>query len=161
MSVVHEAIPFEGTLKPPVVPVRKELVRASGECVWLEALCNAFRSQGGLADEDEMLVMLSAQTSQPISRLARWIVDRSVVCFQSCGRAHVPLFQFDLDTLTLRPAVGAVMSELVDVFDDRELAEWFVTPSCWLDGATPVECLTSSETRVLAAARTDRFVVRG
>ncbi len=47
------------------------------------------------------------------------------------------MFQFDLRAGAQRPATPALLSELRAVFDDIELALWFVTPNTWLVGARP------------------------
>ena len=52
-------------------------------------------------------------------------MTREVVSFGWNSQTLLPLFQFDLFDMSLRPDAVAVISELADVFDDWELASWF------------------------------------
>ena len=60
-----------------------------------------------------------------------------------------------------RAGLQQVIGELREVFDDRELAEWFATPNCWLGGGAPAVRLASEPLAVIDAARADRFVAAG
>ena len=71
------------------------------------------------------------------------------------------MFQFDLADMALQPGTAAVLAELAGIFDDWELAAWFAEPSVWLQGRIPADVLDSDVQAVVAAARADRFVVRG
>lgn len=121
----------------------------------------AFHASGGLAGSDELTRLLGKHTDQPVSRLARWIVAREVVSldWQSC--TMLPLFQFELPTMTLRPEVTPVLDELAPVLTEWELALWFARPNGWLGGAAPVDAVIAAPGAVLDAARADRFLARG
>ena len=93
------------------------------------------------------------------SRLA--LLTRAGVNFERQSQTLVPLFQFDLSDMSLRPSVTAILRELTDVFDDLALALWFAEPNAWLADSSPVDVLTSDPDSVLAAARADRFIARG
>jgi hypothetical protein len=101
------------------------------------------------------------RSDQPISTLARWIVDREVVHFAWQGATLLPLFQFDRYRVLLDPMVVSVVRELRDAFDDWEIALWFVTPNAGTNGVAPVDEVESNLSAALAAARTDRFVALG
>ena len=58
-------------------------------------------------------------------------------------------------------AMAPLQDELRPVFDDLELALWFVTPNDWLGGARPAFAMHHSLPAVLQAARADRFVAGG
>ena len=73
----------------------------------------------------------------------------------------MPLFQFDLADMSIRPDAAAVLAELVGTLDDWELARWFAEPNAWLRGRMPVEALALDAQAVLDAARADRFVAHG
>jgi len=60
-----------------------------------------------------------------------------------------------------RPATPALLSELRAVFDDIELALWFVTPNTWLVGARPALAMLTDPQCVLLAARAERFAAHG
>jgi len=54
-----------------------------------------------------------------------------------------------------------ILAELRDVFDQIELAEWFVRPNSLLEGEIPLGVLAFRPDSVLQAARIDRFVAIG
>lgn len=124
-------------------------------------MVRAYRATGGLANGDEVARLLRKRSEQPISMLARWIVDRSVVSIVWQSQTLLPLFQFDLADMSLRSGTSAVIRELVDAFDDWEIAHWFAQPNTWLDGAAPVDNMASDQSAVLSAARADRFIALG
>ena len=84
-----------------------------------------------------------------------------MVTIQWRSQTLLPLFQFDLQSSSLRPPIERVIAELTGVFDDFELAIWFAQPNSWLDGAMPVHVLGRDVPAVLGAARADRFVATG
>jgi hypothetical protein len=127
----------------------------------LAAMACGFQRHGGLATGDEVVRLLRRRSDQPISTLARWIVDRNVVHFAWQGATVLPLFQFDRDRMLLNPLVISVVRELRDTFDDWEIALWFITPNASTDGVAPVDAFESNPSAALAAARTDRFVASG
>jgi len=127
----------------------------------LAAMSCGFQHHGGLATGDEVVRLMRRRSDQPISTLARWIVDRSVVHFAWQGATLLPLFQFDRNRMLLNPIVISVVRELRDAFDDWESALWFVTPNASTNGVAPVDAFESNPLAALAAARTDRFVALG
>ena len=86
--------------------------------------------------------MLRRRTSQPVSMLARWIVERRVVSFGWQGEYLLPMFQFDRAEMTVRRHVSAVLDEFDGTFDDWDLATWFALPNAWLGDDTPVDVLS-------------------
>lgn len=120
----------------------------------------SFRANGGIASADEVTAMLGKHTDQPISMLARWIVGREVLNFDWRAHKMLPLFQFELRTMTLRPSVTDVISELVPVLNDWELALWFARPNGWVHDAAPVETIDVDARAVYDAARADRYLAR-
>lgn len=121
----------------------------------------AFRAGGGLANSDEVTRLLGVRTEQPISVLARWIVAHEVVSFEWNSRTMLPLFQFDLPAMTLRPEVAVVIRELAHVLSDWEIGLWFARPNAWLGDAAPIDSLASDPRGVHDAARADRYLARG
>ena len=126
-----------------------------------EAMSHAFRPHGGFVDGNEVVRRLRRQSDQPLSTLGRWIASRGVVNVSWRDQILMPLFQFDLEDMSIRPACTRIAGELKDVFDDWELALWFAAPNAWLDFAAPVALVASDEFAVRQAARTDRFIARG
>jgi hypothetical protein len=72
-----------------------------------------------------------------------------------------PMLACDLLHPSFARTMHDVRSELGHCFDDSELAEWLSSPNVWLQCRVPVDLLVSDASSVLAAARTDRFVVEG
>ncbi|MEP7295334.1 MAG: hypothetical protein ABI702_04040 [Burkholderiales bacterium] len=124
-------------------------------------LANAYRRRGGLASGDEVLRLMRARVTQPISALARWMVSGQAISFswQSC--VLLPMFQFELSTMSLRSGPRQVSLELRGVFDDWDLVQWFVEPNSWLHEAAPIDLVERDLAAVLQAARADRFIARG
>ncbi|HEY4081494.1 MAG TPA: hypothetical protein VGM81_12410 [Burkholderiaceae bacterium] len=116
---------------------------------------------GGLASGDSLAYRLRARCDQPISMLARWVVNRSVVAFEWRAALRIPLFQFSEDITVLQPAVTAVMRELTDVLSDWEIANWFAAPNTWLLDQPPCEAIRGDPADVVGAARAARYVAHG
>ena len=75
--------------------------------------------------------------------------------------ARIPMLRRGLDDPSFARTVRDVRSELGNGFDDAEPATWLSSPNVWLQSRIPVDLLVSDASSVLAAARTDRFVVEG
>lgn len=129
----------------------------------------AFSGSGGLVSGDDLAELIRRRCEvvgwlpsfQPVSLVARWIVTRAVVSLDCPWGPMFPLFQFDLPTASVVGAMAPLLAELRPVFDDVELALWFVTPNDWLGGTRPVVAMHHSLPKVLQAARADRFVASG
>lgn len=122
---------------------------------------HAFSASGGLVSSDDALTLLMRHTDQPISQLARWIVDREVISFQWEWRTVLPLFQFDLPTMTPRSSVTAVIRELIPALSDWEMCLWLIAPNAWLADAAPLDAISLDARAVLDAARGEHFLLRG
>jgi hypothetical protein len=145
----------------PRVAYDARALRQTQEDLQLATVHRAFDLAGGFETGDEVALRLRGHSAQPISMLARWIVNREVISFQSHLQTMLPLFQFDPATMTMQPKVSAIIGELRDVFNDWELALWFAEPNAWLDDRAPVEVCALDSWAALRAARADRFVARG
>jgi hypothetical protein len=73
----------------------------------------------------------------------------------------LPMFQFDLTTATVKPSMAPVLAELRGVFDEAELALWFVSPNDWLAGDRPAMVMHQNLPGVLHAARANRYLASG
>ena len=124
-------------------------------------LLDAFNDIGGIVNGDALVTLLRGRTQQPISLLARWIVQREVLSFPWHSQTLLPLFQFDLVSLFLRPGVPQVIAELRQACDDVELVDWFARPNAWLQDDTPARRFEVDLPAVLQAARAQRFVALG
>lgn len=113
---------------------------------------------GGLIAGDALAGTLRACCPQPISILARAIVERRVVCVREHDDLYLPMFQFGrCDAVRWQ----ATLQTLVPLLDDTELALRFAEPNPWLDGDRPCDALAHRGQAVFEAARTHRFIVRG
>jgi hypothetical protein len=121
----------------------------------------AFRASGGTARGDDLARMMEDLHRVDYLSLARLVASARVFAFEFRGTYWIPMFQFDLRSLALRPGPQQVLAELAAEFDGWALATWFAQPNCWLDGAAPVDLLESNLAAVLVAARTDRFIAVG
>jgi hypothetical protein len=142
IAPLRERFPFPDTVGGTEPPPRQSL-RPSASSWRADAdpraseVVEAFRRTGGLVSGEELTLVLRRRTSQPISMLARWIVERRVVSFGLRGEYLVPMFQFEGPTWPCGAASRPVLAELKGVFDDWDLATWFALPNDWLGGHAP------------------------
>ena len=126
-----------------------------------DAMLAAYWGSGGIARGDDLARLLKRLDRGEPQSLSALIAARQVFGFDWHRAFWVPMFQFDLDSLTLKPGSGAVISELKPVFNGWELASWFAHPNSLLNGSRPVDVVDSDPAAVLGAARIDRFVAAG
>jgi hypothetical protein len=146
----------------PLVPsARIEAWRLQWRDRRCATMADAYARSGGLCLDIDVEGLLRMHTSQPLSVLARWIVERRLVMFVCEAQRWIPLFQFDRADMSLRPHVQRVVAELDSAFDEPKLAQWFAWPNSSLNGRAPVEIIERDPTTVLAAARIDRLAANG
>jgi hypothetical protein len=124
-------------------------------------MLEGFRRSGGLVSGDVLAAMLRLQCDQPISSVARRIVQRELVHVWWRRQILVPLFQFDPPDMALRRGVRQVLEMLAPAYDDWNIATWFAAPSAWLDGLRPADVIARDPAEVMEAARADRFLAKG
>lgn len=136
--------------------------RPASPLVWIDGdpraneVLHAYERTGGLWSSDEVSRMLRRRTAQPVSLLARWIVDTLVISLAWRGEYLLPAFQFDVGHATVRRPVFAVLEALDGTFKDLDLASWFALPNAHLDDAAPVDVIELDPDAVLEAARAER-----
>ncbi len=125
------------------------------------ALCKAYRASGGIARGDDLAHWMVGRGQGGGLHLAALIVGGQAFSLEWRQTFWVPMFQFS----PLQPAWGdgarQVLAELGTVLDGWQLAAWFVRGNTWLAGQRPLDLLASHLPRVLAAARADRYVIKG
>ena len=126
-----------------------------------KALLAAYQATGGAARGDELAGLLADRQLGTLASLARNIVSGDVLSFEWRHSFWVPMFQFELDDLSLKKGPRKVLAELVKVFEPWAIAAWFAQPNSWLKCQRPVDLLDSNLPAVFAAARADRFVANG
>lgn len=149
---------------PPATPRhRNNHVRAGdrSDCTDGAELESAYTLHGGVADCEVLSGLMRKHRDQPISCIARWIVQNEIVSFERFGHTLFPLFQFELSSMGVKPAVSEIAQLLAGAFDKDECANWFALPNDWLDGQTPASMIDGNLPAVREAARADRFVALG
>ena len=126
-----------------------------------KALLAAFQATGGAARGDELAGLMADRQLGTLASLARNIVSGEVLSFEWRHSFWVPMFQFELDDLSLKKGPRKVLAELVKVLEPWAIAAWFAQPNSWLKYQRPVDLLDSNLSAVFAAARADRFVANG
>jgi hypothetical protein len=132
-----------------------------GDDTAFAAMRAVYHRKGGLARGDDLARLLEDRARGDFVSLARLIVAGEVFGFEWRHGFWIPLFQFDLQQLSIRPGLRPVLAELASEFDGWRLAAWFVEPNGWLDGALPIDLIDSKPSDVVQAARADRFVATG
>jgi len=122
------------------------------------ALLDGYRPSGGLARAEEVMTLLECHGDLGLARLARWIVERSVISFEWQSQTWLPWFQFNRAGMTRVRGLAPVLAELSAACDPWELAHWFVRPTSYLAGRMPAEMLRCDPDAVFDAARVERFV---
>jgi hypothetical protein len=125
------------------------------------ALLAAYRSTGGIARAKDLSNVLQDHSRGGYTSLARLMTTGKVFSFKWRNTHWVPMFQFNLMDLSIKPGPQQVVAELRDVLDDWLLACWFAESHAALQGGRPVDLIDTRLADVLDAAREDRWVVAG
>jgi hypothetical protein len=124
-------------------------------------MLNAYRPSGGLLGAQEATTRCKCGSGTDVDALAGWIIGRKLVSFEWSSRIWLPLFQFNLHDMSRLSGLEEVLSELVSVYDDWEIANWFARPNAWLVDCLPSETLATNAPQVLQAARAERYMIAG
>ena len=142
-------------------PARADRARVLPEDRDFLAMHAAYRASGGLARGDDLARLFEDRRCGDFVSLARLIATGEIFSFDWHRSFWVPMFQFELRDLSIKPAPRQVLAELARAFDGWALAIWFARPNSCLNAHRPVDLLDSNLPAVLGAARTDRFVALG
>ena len=126
-----------------------------------EEMIGIYSANGGTTTADGLAQLLEERSGGGFDDVAEYIVSRGIVSFEWRNHYWIPLFQFDMNDMSLKRGVSKVTRELSPVLDNWTLALWFTEPNVWLDGNRPVDRVDSHISKVLDAARADRFVAAG
>jgi hypothetical protein len=149
--------PPSATPSPAVDDVIEELPTSRG----FAALLASYRASGGTARGDDVARLLEDHGLGNFMGLARLIATSEVFGFEWRTTIWIPMFQFDLRDLSVRPSARMVLAELGTGFDGWARAAWFAQPNGWLQRRKPVDLMNTALPEVLTAARADRFVACG
>ena len=142
----------------PARSERADVLPGDREFVAMHA---AYRATGGMARGDDLGRLMEDRRHGDLASLARLIVIGEIFSFEWHHSFWVPMFQFELRDLTVKPAHQQVLAEFAGALDGWTLALWFALPNSWLNGQRPADLLDSNLPAVLDAARTDRFIAAG
>jgi hypothetical protein len=117
-----------------------------------EMMSRAYSRLGGLVLGDGLAMKMREVRDQPISVLARWIVDRTVINFDWHGQMLLPLFQFDRFDMSPRKVVCDVLQTLASTHSDWGVALWFARPNGGLGGDAPIDVIDDDPAAVIQAA---------
>lgn len=126
-----------------------------------EAMRGAFRPTGGMARGADLARLWADYQLGDVANLAELLRAGEVFGFDWNDDFWVPMFQFDLWDLSIRPGPRQVCADLGTELDDWNLAAWFARPNGSLSERRPVDLLGTDLLAVLDAARADRFVATG
>ncbi len=132
--------------------------REASEDLDFVMMLDAYREGGGLARADELQSLFRRNGGPDVAGLARWIVERRIVCFDWQAQTWIPLFQFKRLEVMPDPRLDPILAELNPSFDQWEVATWLARPNPWLLHRAPVQTLDLDYPAVLDAARADGFI---
>ncbi|MBB1077681.1 hypothetical protein HUU62_25080 [Rhodoferax sp. 4810] len=169
MSYLHhfsaEALPGQGaassaTMWQVSLPTEPDSVSPHVSQQFL-GLLKAYRHSGGLLRAQEAAARCKPRSGTPVHTLAGWICHRKVVSFEWLSRIWLPVFQFNRTDMSRQSGLDEVLAELVTIFDDWEIAQWFAAPNPWLGNLVPANLLATAAPDLVQAARADRFAIAG
>lgn len=116
------------------------------------SLLMAYRASGGTLNGEELIQLLVEHRQADYAAAARLIASSQVFGFTWRSKLWVPMFQFELRNLTIRPECHLILSELAKSFDEWGTATWFAHPNSWLNDRKPIDVLDADFHTVLSAA---------
>jgi hypothetical protein len=154
---LHSAMPSTRSAERPIAArPDSQHMRFSDE--QFEAMCANFHTTGGIACGDDLARLLDDHPRGAGASLSKLVASDQIFGFERDDTFWVPMFQFELDELRVRPAALKVRAELAAEFDGWEVASWFAEANVYLRDRRPVDLLDTNLREVLAAARIDRFI---
>ena len=144
-----------------VDPAHDESINELPSSRGFAALLATFRATGGTAKGDDLACLLEHRCTGNFVVLARLIAASDVFGFEWRSTLWLPMFQFELRDLSIKPGAQLVMAELGASFDGWARAAWFALPNSWLGDRRPVDLMDTDLNEVLGVARIDRFIAEG
>ena len=121
-------------------------------------MLQAYRHSGGLLRAPDVAARCRPHSGTDVHTLAAWVRHRQVVSFEWLSRTWLPVFQFQRADMRRQAGLAEVLSELVGLYDDWQLANWFARPHQRLADGTPADRLSHAPTEVLVAARAEQWM---
>ena len=145
----------------PTSPTLDTLIGDAPTAGGFAALLAAYRPTGGTARGDDVARLLDDHRLGDFEGLARMLASSEVFGFEWLSTLWIPMFQFELRDLSIKPGAQLVMAELGTSFDGWARAAWFALPNSWLNDRRPVDLMATELHEVLGVARIDRFIATG
>ena len=117
------------------------------------SMLEAYRATGGLAPGNFLCQALQEHQRGDFNHLASLIVDRRIFALDWRGDSWIPMFQFNVEDLSCKPAPAQVRAELEGLASGWTIAAWFAQPNPLLEGRRPVNLIEADLPHVLHAAR--------
>lgn len=111
----------------------------------------AFHASGGILRAADLARLMEQRDQDAYLHLARRLATGELFGIQWHGVYWVPLVQFALSDLSMKPAPCAALAEMSKSLDSWTLAIWLVKPNPALEGRRPVDMITFHGAEVLAA----------
>lgn len=157
---ISRAIPKNSTARSrPPHPTLSRRPAWDGECADDDflRLTEALRPYGGVLPVDDLRAL--CHVGNPGFGLSESIMRGDVFTLGWRRQAWVPCFQFMGTNWTPCQRVVSITAEMRPAIEGEDLAIWFIEPSPWLHGSTPLSLVFSETERVRQAARIDRFAI--
>lgn len=119
-------------------------------------LIRAFFASGGTSRYGELAQLLNEHQATGHDHLDAWIASKQLLAFEWHLCLWIPMFQFDLNHLSLKPVVHQIRMELDPSLSGWLQARWFAEMNARLHGRRPVDLIDTAPQGVLEAAREDR-----
>jgi hypothetical protein len=116
------------------------------------ALLEAFRATGGTVRAEIVGQLLQHHQAGDTVSLAKLINGEQVFGFPWRTSLWIPMFQFDVDDLSLRTGVQRVRAKLPPLWSAWTLASWFAAPNECLHGRSAVDMIDLDLDAVIRAA---------
>jgi len=116
------------------------------------SLLLAFRASGGMLDGDDLALLLAEYKQSDCMSLPVLIASGNLFRVTWRNTVWIPMFQFELSTLEIKPECGVVSSALEKSLDQWNAACWMILPNDRLDDRKPVDLIDTDFLAVLDAA---------
>lgn len=117
------------------------------------SMLERYRPSGGIATGTELCLRTITISTLTLGALARAIAQGEALHFEWRSQYWLPFFQFERNTMRLRPEVGGVLAELRNAAASAwDQVRWFVEPHPALSSRAPLDVVLIEPDRVRAAA---------
>ena len=112
----------------------------------------AYRTSGGILNGEELSHLLNEYRQIDHLNLTVLFASDSLFHFSWRNNVWVPMFQFELSQLSIRPECRLIFKALKKSMDDWSATSWMVNPNTLLDKKLPIDLIEFEFASVLSAA---------